>query len=288
VLRRPAWRSGWLVVAAVVAATTALVAWFYLLDVHANGPVVNSDGATVMLEAASLLHGNLLLHGWWLSLDSWWTLDATIFAVVIGVTGTHPALLLVVPAIVAGLVVLTGVRLARRGLEGAAAWAGAALVVAVPALPAHALASQFLVGPWHQTTILVALAAFVALRRGRFGPGWVAAVVLLTAGMLGDLMMVAYATAPIALGGLVAMLRRRSLRAGLAPLAAGAALLVDLRSQREWVEALTRLAMEPGLRSHLGRLGLARASRYTWERSVEDHCLLLADELARGRRDQFR
>jgi len=180
-----------------------------------------------MLEAASLLHGNLLLHGWWLSLDSWWTLDATIFAVVIGVSGSHPELLLVVPALVAGLVVVTGVLLARRGRRGAAAWAGAALVVDVLALPGHALATQFLVGPWHQTTILVTLVAFVALRRGRFGPGWVAAVFLLTAGMLGDLMMVAYATLPVALAGLVAMLRQRSLRSGLAPLsaAAGSALL---------------------------------------------------------------
>ncbi len=75
---------------------------------------------------------------------------------------------------------------------------------------------------------------------------------------------------------------------GVAEVAAGAALLVDLGSHREWVEALTRLAMEPGLRSHLGRLGLARASRYSWERSVVDHSLLLADELARARRDQFR
>lgn len=203
-----------------------MVGWLWVLTDHANRAAVNSDGATVVLEAASLLHGNLLLHGWWLSLDSWWTLDAAIFAAVIGVTGSHPALLLVVPAVVAGLVVVVGVVLARRGRKGATAWAGAALVVAVLALPAHVLASQFLVGPWHQTTILAALIAFVALRRGRFGPGWLVAVVLLTAGMLGDLMMVAYATAPVALGGLVAMLRRRSLRAGLAPLAAAAAATV--------------------------------------------------------------
>ncbi len=204
----------------------ALFAWLWALTQHVNASLVNSDAATVVLEADSLLHGNLLLHGWWLSLDSWWTLDATLFALVMAVTGAHRFLLLAVPAAVVTSVVVLGVLLARRGLRGPAAWVGGALVVVVLALPGHALATQLLANPWHQTTILCALLAFVALRRGRFGPGWVAAVVLLGIGMLGDLMTLAYATLPIALGGLVAMLRRRSARAGAAPLAAAAAATV--------------------------------------------------------------
>ncbi|HUY56196.1 MAG TPA: glycosyltransferase family 1 protein [Candidatus Nanopelagicaceae bacterium] len=75
---------------------------------------------------------------------------------------------------------------------------------------------------------------------------------------------------------------------GVAEVAAGAALLVELGSQPEWEAALIRLAREPGLRSHLRQLGLARAGRYSWKRSIEDHSLVLADELARARRDQFR
>ncbi|MHB1525267.1 MAG: glycosyltransferase family 4 protein [Candidatus Dormibacteria bacterium] len=75
---------------------------------------------------------------------------------------------------------------------------------------------------------------------------------------------------------------------GVAETAAGAALLVGPRSQEDWVTALIRLAGEPELRSHLGGLGLARASRFSWPRSVAEHALLLADELARARRDQFR
>ena len=203
-------------------AVVALFAWLWALTHHVNASLVNSDAATVVLEADSLLHGNLLLHGWWLSLDSWWTLDASLFALVMAVTGAHPFLLLAMPAAVVTSVVVLGVLLARRGLRGPAAWVGGAVVVVVLALPGHALATQLLANPWHQTTILCALLAFVALRRGRFGPGWMAAVVLLSIGMLGDLMTLAYATIPIALGGLVAMLRRRSARAGAAPVAAAA------------------------------------------------------------------
>jgi alpha-1,3-rhamnosyl/mannosyltransferase len=75
---------------------------------------------------------------------------------------------------------------------------------------------------------------------------------------------------------------------GVAEVAAGAALLAPLGSQTEWVAALTRLALDPGLRAHLSRLGLARAGRYSWPRAVAEHALLLADELARARRDQLR
>ncbi len=200
----------------------AVVTWLWVLTHHVNGAAVSSDGATVMLEADAVLHGNLVLHGWWLSLDSWWTLDVVVFAAAMGVVVSYPALLLVVPALVAGLAVVAGVVLARRGQRGAPAWAGSLLVVGVLAFPGHPLATQFLASPWHQTTILYALAAFIALRRGRFGLGWALAVVLLGAGMLGDLMMVAYGTVPVALGGVVAILRRRSLRAGAAPLTAAA------------------------------------------------------------------
>src|SRR5580704_13729438 len=40
----------------------------------------NSDGATVVLEGQSMSHGNAVLGGWDLSLDSFWSLDVVFYA----------------------------------------------------------------------------------------------------------------------------------------------------------------------------------------------------------------
>jgi len=200
--------------------------WLYSLGLHIAAGQVNSDGATVVLQGRAMSTGNLLLHGWNLSLDSWWTLDVPFYALAILLVGVRKILLLAVPATIATLIVVAAVVLARRGRRGRGALAGAAVAAAVLLLPSPALATDLLVGPIHQSTTLFALGAFVGLRRNRFGPGWVLAVVLLAAGLLGDLQIFSYGVVPILLAGGVAMLRRRSLGAGVpavsASLAAGA------------------------------------------------------------------
>ncbi|MGO9911154.1 MAG: hypothetical protein ACLPQS_08355, partial [Acidimicrobiales bacterium] len=64
--------------------------------------------------------------------------------------------------------------------------------------------------------------AFVALRRARFGWGWALAIIMLAAGMLGDLQTVALGVAPIAIAGVVTMLRSRQWRAGAPAVSAAA------------------------------------------------------------------
>src|ERR1700734_3250088 len=61
----------------------------------------NSDGATVVLEGASLRHGHLLLSGWDLSFDSFWGIDAVIYAIAVGIIGVRGDLLAVGPALIA-------------------------------------------------------------------------------------------------------------------------------------------------------------------------------------------
>jgi glycosyltransferase involved in cell wall biosynthesis len=75
---------------------------------------------------------------------------------------------------------------------------------------------------------------------------------------------------------------------GVREVASGAALLVEPTSETEWVEGLTRIALEAPLRSHLTRLGLERAARYSWADSVAEHAALLAAELALARSAQRR
>ena len=239
---RGATRRSWLLALPGVA---LLMAWMYTLTVHANSTAVNSDGATVILQGQAAASGNVLLHGWILSLDSWWTLDVAFYGVLTAVTGVRGELLLVGPALIAGSVVVVGAVLARRGRRGAAATAGMVAVAAVLALPTHTLATYLMCGPIHVSTALYALVAFVGLRQNRFGWGWVMAVLLLTAGMLGDLQMVSYGVLPALLGGAAASARRRSLRAGLATISAGVGAVALTLAVRALVVALGGFALGP-------------------------------------------
>ena len=210
-------RRGWLL---AVPGAALLLAWMYALTVHANSAAVNSDGATVILQGRAVASGNVLLHGWILSLDSWWTLDVVFYGLATSVMGVRGDLLYAGPALIAGLVVIVGAFIARRGRRGAAAAAGMVTVAAVLALPTHTLASYLMCGPIHVSTVLYALVAFLGLRRNHFGWGWLMAVLLLAAGMLGDLQMVSYGVVPALVAGLAATARRRSIGAGNAAVSA--------------------------------------------------------------------
>ncbi len=190
-----------------------MIALYTVASLHAF--TGNSDGATVVLEGTSLVHGNILLHGWDLSLDSFWTVDAPVYAAAFAIIGVREILVHVVPAAIAVFVVVMGAFMARDGRRGGAAVAGVVTVGALLILPTHTMVMWFLQGPLHMGTLLLALGAFWSLRTGGFGWRWLVAVILIVAGMNGDLLIVAYAAVPILLAGVVAMARCRSWRAGL-------------------------------------------------------------------------
>jgi len=228
-------RRGWLLALPCVA---VLMVWMYALAVHANSLLVNSDGATVILQGQTVASGNVLLHGWTLSLDSWWTLDVAFYSVATAVAGIRPVLLIAGPALIASLVVVVGMVIVRRGRRGPAAFIGMLTVVAVLALPTHLLATDLMCGPIHVSTALYALVAFLGLRRNRVGWGWIMTVVMLAAGMLGDLQMVSYGVFPVLAAGLVAMTRRRSIRAGTPAVSAAVCSVAIALVVRQLVVAL--------------------------------------------------
>ena len=201
-----------------------LVVAFYASARHAFAG--DSDGATVVLQGQTMGGGNFTLHGWALSLDSFWTVDAVVYMVVEWVTGVRDALLFLVPSMIAGAVVVVGALLAkdrRRGVPGVVA---AATTVVILALPSHELANVFLRGPLHVGTALLCLCAFAGLRRGKFGWSWVAAVACLALGVLGDFQTAVLGIGSVGAAGLVAMLRTREWRAGWAEIAAALAALL--------------------------------------------------------------
>jgi hypothetical protein len=163
----------------------------------------------VVLEGKAMIGGNFTLNHWALSLDSFWLVDVPIYAIAVLVGGVHHQLLNLVPAIVAAAVVAVGAWIAYRGHTRWAGVLAAGTVVAILGLPTHALAGYLLLGPLHVTTALWCLVAFVALRRGRFGWGWLAAVLLLAAGLLGDFQTLVLGVIPVGLAGIVAARRAR-------------------------------------------------------------------------------
>ena len=190
--------------------------------VYAGG----SDRATAILEGQAVGSGNVLLHGWILTHDSFWTIDAFFYALAVRIGGLRPGLLNLEPALAVAIAVVVGAFVASRGHRGGAAIAGAATAVVLLAFPTHAMSSFLLGGPDHVSTAVLALLAFIFLRRGRFDWRWAAAVAALTFGMLGDLLMVAYGIAPVLGAGVVSMLRKRDWRVGIAAVTASAAAIV--------------------------------------------------------------
>lgn len=196
-----------------MAGFAGLVALLYAVSIHSAA--ATSDKATTVLVGQAMADGHLLLHGWILPPGNYWTTDSALYAVLVRAFGLREGLLYSEPALVGALVVAVGVLIALEGRRGAAAVAGGTTVVALLAFAAPAMALWFVGKGFHVETALYALVAFVALRRGRFGWGWVAAVAVLAFGQLGDLELVAFASVPLALAGVVAMLRQRRWQSGL-------------------------------------------------------------------------
>ena len=203
---------------ALAALAVGLVALLYLASIHAA--IGNSDGASEVLKGQALASGNLTLDHWALSLDSFWLVEGPMYAVAVAIAGVRPQLLHLVPAVAAALVVALGAGIAREGRKGSAGWLASGTVVVLLGLPAAAFAEVSLFGGDHAVTTLWCLIALVALRKLRFGAGFAVAVAFLAAGLLGDLLTVAIGIVPIALAGLVMVIRARRFRAGSVPMVA--------------------------------------------------------------------
>ncbi|HEY7048977.1 MAG TPA: hypothetical protein VH373_17275 [Jatrophihabitantaceae bacterium] len=225
-----------LLVAAWVVGGAVLVIWFYYVGVRVFPG--DSDGATVVLQGQSIHAGQLTLSGWRTLYDSFWTVDAPFYAIGVAILGVDPRLLYLVPAVLAAAVTVVGSWLARGERRGVPAAVAVVTVLGLLALPSDVWTRFFLRGPLHIGTVLWCLLAFAALRRGGWGWRWAAAVVLLAAGLLGDLLMLPLGVAPAFGAGVIAMLRTRDWRRGLPTVTAavaGGVLAVVVRKIAELV-----------------------------------------------------
>jgi hypothetical protein len=161
---------------------------------------VNSDGASNALQAWDMLHGNLLLHGWWLSDVSFYTTELPQYMLVEAVRGLNADVVHVAAAATYTLLVLVSALLARgnaAGREAALRMALAAGIVLAPQLGTGAYV--LLLSPDHVGTSVLVLATWLVLdRAGR--RWWVppAMAALLAWGLAGDRLVLYIAIVPLA------------------------------------------------------------------------------------------
>ena len=117
----PQWsarRRHWVETAAFVLAAAALFTVYLRLS---RTVPQNSDQANILLDASDLLHGNLLLHGWYLTDVSFYTTELPQYALLELLFGVHVNTSHIAAAMTYTLVVVLAVLLARGGFTSRAA-----------------------------------------------------------------------------------------------------------------------------------------------------------------------
>ena len=215
--RSPAWR--W-ALAGLVVAVLFFVYWRESLTAAAN-----SDSAAIAIQAQEVLHGNWLLHGWWLSDVSFYTTEVAQYALLevfggLGAWVVHAAAAMTYTLIVV-LVALLAAGRSSSGTSGSSAssassaerWTRALLAGGIVASPQVSGALIFLLGPDHTGTVVPVLATWLLIDRVR-PARWVpvAVCVLLTLIMVADSVVLLTGIAPLAGAGIVRAVRRHPAR----------------------------------------------------------------------------
>jgi hypothetical protein len=127
---------------------------------------VNSDAAGLVLQASDMLHGNLLLHGWWDTDVSFITTELPEYMGVTAVAGVQPEVVHVCSALTYTLLVLLAAFVARGRARGAEGVARALLAATVMLAPQPTGATTVLLGsPDHTGTALPVLLLLLLLDR---------------------------------------------------------------------------------------------------------------------------
>ena len=122
------------VAAAAVGVALLFVAYLQLSRTYPE----NSDSANILLMSWDMLHGNVLLHGWYLSDVSFYPTELPQYAMLEGLLGLHVGTAHVAAAMTYTLVVIFAVLLARGPRDraaGRAAWPRMALTGALMIAP---------------------------------------------------------------------------------------------------------------------------------------------------------
>jgi hypothetical protein len=191
----------WLIVAAwVLGIVVAFCCYLRLARTRA----VDSDGASQALQAWDMLHGNVLLHGWWLSDVSFYTTELPQYMLIELVRGLNPDVVHVAAAMTYTLVLAFAALLAKGSATGRAAVVRVLIAVGLMVAPQLAAVHTLIASPDHIGTSVPVLAVFLILDRAPRRP-WVPVVVsaLLAWAAVADTLVLVIGVLPV---GLVCLL----------------------------------------------------------------------------------
>jgi hypothetical protein len=186
-----AWAGGLLLVA---------VGLFTLYFRQSQLAAFNADGASNMLQAQAMLHGNLLLKGWWSADVSFYTTELPEYMIVELFRGLRPEVVHLSGALTYTLMVLLAALLARGRATGWAGLTRALIAGGIMLAPAILGGTEiFIENPDHAGTAVPILALFLLVDRAP-ERWWVAVIVCLGLAWIqvGDQLTLVAATAPIA------------------------------------------------------------------------------------------
>lgn len=223
--------------ARVSGAVIVAVGLFLLYWGQARSQSVSSDAATIVLQAADMLHGNLLLHGWAMSDVSFYSTELIQYMLLQAVLPMSPALISIAGAMTYTILVLLAGYVAKGRATGREAMLRACVGSGIMLAPALGDFTDVLLHtPDHLGSAVPVLLAWLVI--DRWGPRWyvpVAVCLLLAWGQVADPLLEITGAAAIILAcgarvGRRAMLGRRGGNGPeparwLEPALAGAALL---------------------------------------------------------------
>jgi hypothetical protein len=188
------------------ASVLAAAGLFFLYLRQAQTWPPDSDAAAIGLQAWDMLHGNLLLHGWWLADLSFYTTELPEYMLVESVRGLNPEVVHVCAALTYVLLVVLAALLARGRARGRVGIAAALLAAALMLAPGSIRGTNALLGgPDHTGTAVPILLILLLLDRAdgwkRRWPVPVALVLMLTWAQIADPLATYAAALPLALVG---------------------------------------------------------------------------------------
>ena len=155
---RAAWK-----VAAVALTAAVLFGVYWRLSLLAP---MTSDGAANALQAQDMLHGNLLLHNWWVSDVSFYTTELPQYMLIEAVLGLGPWVVHVAAAMTYTLLVVLAALLAKGHARGQAGLARALLAAGIMLAPQLSATQILLLQPQHAGTSVPILIAWLVMDRG--------------------------------------------------------------------------------------------------------------------------
>jgi hypothetical protein len=194
-------RKQYLIVAAWVLGVV-LAFWCYLR--LARTQAVISDGASQALQAWDMLHGNVLLHGWWLSDVSFYTTELPEYVLIELLRGLNADVVHVAAAMTYTLILLFAVLLAKGSATGRVAVVRVLIAAGLLVAPQLAAVATLIASPDHTGTSVPVLAVLLILDRAPRRP-WVPVVVsaLLFWAAFADTLVLLIGVLPVALACLL-------------------------------------------------------------------------------------